>query len=195
MHRPVLVTAAAVPVVTWDEANTHLRLDGDTSQQTYVETLVAAATAHLAGYSGVLGRCLVNETWRQDFSDWPASGVLRLPFTDVSSVTVKYYDADNAEQTVSSSLYETLEDARGSYIRFLDGFTSPTVYDDRSDGVQVTLVAGFGAAAANVPAALRAAVLLLTAHWYENREAVGESQTELPLGVASLIAPYRRVGV
>lgn len=195
MRRPVRVTPAAVPVVTWAEADTHLRLDGDTSQQTYVEMLVEAATAHLAGYAGVLGRCLVNETWRQDFSDWLASGVLRLPFPDVSGVTVKYYDADNVEQTVASSLYETLEDSRGAYVRFLDGFTSPTVYDDRSDGVQVTLVAGYGAAGSDVPAAIRAAVLLLVGHYYENREAVGENSIELPLGVAALVAPYRRVGV
>jgi uncharacterized phiE125 gp8 family phage protein len=193
MHRPVLVTPAAAPVVTWAEANTHLRLDNDTSQQTYVETLISAATAHLAGYSGVLGRCLINETWRQDFDGW--SNDLRLPFPDVSTVTVKYFDADNTEQTVSSSLYEKLEDARGAFVRFKDDFTSPALNDDRSDPVQVTLVAGYGAAATAVPAAIKAAILLLVAHWYAVREAVGEPMAELPLAVAALIEPYRRVGV
>lgn len=195
MHVPVRVTAAAVPVVTWAEADAHLRLSGDTSQQTHVEMLVSAATAYLAGHAGVLGRLLVNETWRQDFDSW--APVLRLPFPDVSSVTVKYYDTSNVEQTVSSSLYELLSDGLGSYVKFKSDFTSPTTYDDRSDAVQVTLVAGYGAAASNVPDAIRAAVLLLVGHWFENRETIvtGTIAAELPMAVAALIEPYRRVAV
>lgn len=36
------------------------------------------------------------------------------------------------------------------------------------------------------------AMLLLTGHYYANREAAGQSQSELPLGVESLLFRHRR---
>lgn len=195
MLRPVLTSAPATTPISVTEAKAHcdITYSGDDS---LIGALVDAATAHVDGWAGILGRCLVTQSWRVSFADWPASGCIRLPFPDVSAITsVKYYDADNVEQTVSSSLYELLEDERGSFIRFLDDFTSPSVYDDRSDGVRVVFVAGYGNAAA-VPAAIRVALLMIVAHLYENREAVTMGQAiELPMGAAALLAPYRRIGV
>jgi Phage gp6-like head-tail connector protein len=40
-------------------------------------------------------------------------------------------------------------------------------------------------------AAIRAACLLTFGHLYANREAVGQEQKELPLGVFHLLMPYR----
>jgi len=47
---------------------------------------------------------------------------------------------------------------------------------------------------AGAPADLENAVLMLAAHWYENREAtlVGVSAQELPAGVAAVVNEYRR---
>jgi uncharacterized phiE125 gp8 family phage protein len=61
--------------------------------------------------------------------------------------------------------------------------------------VTVTYSAGYGDADA-VPAAIKEAIKLLAANWYENREAaiVGASGVvpmELPLGVRDLIASYQ----
>lgn len=42
-----------------------------------------------------------------------------------------------------------------------------------------------------LPPALHHAILMLVAHFYENREAAGESMQVTPLGVSRLIAPYR----
>ncbi|KQS64518.1 hypothetical protein ASG39_11220 [Rhizobium sp. Leaf371] len=49
------------------------------------------------------------------------------------------------------------------------------------------------ASMATVPADLRQAVLMLTGHFYENREAtlVGVSADEVPFGVWDLINPHR----
>lgn len=106
--------------------------------------------------------------------------------------SVVYSDTADEEQTVSSSLYELLEDERGSYVRLLDDFTSPALYDDRSDLVRVTYTVGYGAAASDVPAPLVQAAHLMVGHWYAHREAVASSGlASLPLGVDSLVAPYR----
>ena len=55
-----------------------------------------------------------------------------------------------------------------------------------------TLASGF-TGSAGVPDDVREAVLQLTGHWYENREAslVGISAEEIPFGVWQLIGPYR----
>jgi uncharacterized phiE125 gp8 family phage protein len=69
---------------------------------------------------------------------------------------------------------------------------------DRPDAVRVTMTAGYGGPA-DVPAPLRAAILLMTGDLYRFREsvAVGAAVAELPVStsVGALIAPYRRVGL
>jgi len=57
--------------------------------------------------------------------------------------------------------------------------------------VTVNFTAGYGAASANIPAALRHAVLLQAAHLYDNRTAVGPTQLyEIPRTVERLIVQY-----
>jgi uncharacterized phiE125 gp8 family phage protein len=193
MLAPVRTVAPETDPVTWPEADVHLRLDGDTTEQAFVESLIAAAAAHLDGWSGVLGRALVTQSWRQDFAGF---GCLRLPLAPVSSITsVTYYDGDNAQQTLATSVYQLLTDARGPLVDLKPDQDWPATYT-RPEAVSVTYVAGYGAAA-DVPAAIRAAILLLVGHWYENREAsvVGVSVAELPLAVDRLLNPYRRIGL
>lgn len=193
MHRPIRTVAPAVEPVTLAEAKLWARID-HSNHDDMITSMIAAAIAHLDGYTGVLGRCIVNQTWKQKFHDW--SEDLRLPFPDVSSiVSVKYFDASNVEQTVSSSLYELLEDERGSFVRMKDDFTDPSLFDDRSDPISVTFVAGYGAASSDVPEAIKTAIKMLVAHWYDSPAAGEQVMTEIPFGVTAMIAPYRRVGI
>ena len=193
MYRPVLVTppSASDPIVTYTEAKTHLHLDSD-DEQTLVESLVKAAAAHLDGYTGVLGRALVTQTWRQDFDAF--CSVLRLPLLAATIGGVQAYaDGDDTGSTVTSTNYELLEDALGSYVRFIDDYAFPTSVRE-TRGVRVSFTAGYGAATA-VPTAIKQAMLLLVGHWFANREAVSTITTALPLAVEALLAPYRRLGV
>jgi len=191
MQRPVLITAPAVGLVSVAEAKAQARVD-HSDEDTLISALIAVTTSYLDGWSGVLGRCLVNQTWRQDFAEW--SNRLRLPFPDVSSVTITYLDTEDAEQTVSSALYELLEDERGSYVAFRDAFTRPATTNDREAPISVEMVAGYGATAADVPKAIRHAALLLVAHWYEHREPeiVGAPVSPVGFAATALLAPYRR---
>lgn len=191
MHAPVLVTPPDEMPVSRAEAKAHLRVDGS-DEDTLIDGLIASAVGHLDGYSGVLGRCLVTQTWRQDFDAF-SGNTLRLPLLAATISSVKVRSSDGTLSTVSSDDYALKQDARGSYVRFDDDYSYPGDLA-QANGVLVEFTAGYGAAAA-VPAALKAAILLLVGHWYANREAVGEAMAELPLGVAALIAPYRRVGV
>jgi uncharacterized phiE125 gp8 family phage protein len=193
MLRPVLVAAPAVTVWTVDEMKAQLRIDGSDEDNT-LTALLAAATGYLDGHAGILGRCMIEQTWLQSFGCFERR--LRLPFPDVSSVVVKYFDTDDAEQTVDAGGYQLLEDARGNYLRFVSTFATPAVNPDRLDAVSVAMTVGYGDAVDDVPAALRQAIMLLIGHWYTNREAVGlNTLSALPLGFDALIAPFRRGGV
>lgn len=194
MHKPVLITAPAELAVTLARVKAWLWVD-HSAHDSMITDMIKAATALMDGHAGVLGRAIINQTWRQDFADWPAStdNFLRLPFPDVSSiVSVKYSDVANVEQTVDAALYQLLEDERGSYLRMTDDFTDPALYDDRIDPVRVTFVAGFGADSDAVPQGLQAGIMQAVANWYKTREG---DHSSLPKGVTSAIAPWRRVPV
>lgn len=192
MLAPVRTVAPAADVVSLSEAKAHLRVE-HTADDTLITGVIAAATQHLDGWAGVLGRCLVTQTWRQSFDDFPAAGLVRLPFPDVQSVTVTYIDADSAEQTLSAAGYHLINDACGGAVVLADGASWPSVAT-RPDAVSVTFVAGYGVASA-VPAPLKAAVLLHVGTLYEHRDAVADGAlTVLPLAYDALIAPYRRIG-
>ena len=60
-------------------------------------------------------------------------------------------------------------------------------------GIEIAFVAGFGALAADVPAPIRHAVLMLIAHWYEHRDPIeiGSAEANIPAPVSELLMPYR----
>jgi len=203
MYDPVLVTAPTVAPVSLDEVKAHLRvieLDVDgtalpNEDDGLIQSYIDAAVSHLDGWSGVLGRCLVSQTWRQDYDCF--AQCLRLTLAPVVSVSaVTYRDAAGDETTLDAGDYALEITGGGTPIVWIKtGFTRPSsLYDRRA--VSVEFVAGYGDAAA-VPQALKHAILLLVGHWYENRDAVtvGTVGHQLPMAVNALIAPYRRMSV
>ena len=60
-------------------------------------------------------------------------------------------------------------------------------------GIEMRIRAGFGASAANVPAPLRQAILMLAARWFENRGDAATDATALPVEIAALVNPFRRM--
>lgn len=189
--RAVIVTPPAELAVTLEEAKRHLKLLLESNEDDADVLLrLTAAIGYLDGTTGVLGRALVTQTWRQDLSMF--AGPIRLPLSPAQSVTsVQYYDQAGAQQTLASSAYRFATDNRGPAIVLADGQSWPTTAV-RPDAVSVTFVAGYGGAAA-VPASLKAAILLILGSLYEHREQVqiASGVTELPWGVESLIEPFR----
>lgn len=191
MHAPVLISAPATFPVLLDDAKAHLRVDHEDDDD-LIEGLIAAATEHLDGYTGVLGRALVTQTWRQDFCGFSAR--MGLPLRPVSSIaSVTYFDGDNATQALGSTVYGLFADAAGAYVALTPDQAWPSTRS-RRDAVSVTYVAGVADTA--VPAPIKQAILLMVGHWYANREAVSEgSMAEVPMAVDALLRPYRAVGV
>lgn len=196
MLRPIRTVAPSVRVLSKEVAKAHLRVEGDLEDD-LIEALVLAAESRLDGWVGLLGRCMINQTWVASYRGF-TSLALALPFPDVSSVTVRYYDSDGIDREIDDTDFRLIETATTTAIEWRDGYGLPSLAV-RSDAVRVELVAGYGSEPEDVPEAIRHAIKLLVGGWYENREesVIGVSVTSLPISLAaeSLIAPYRRGGI
>lgn len=188
-QKPERVTAPATALLTLAEVKEYLRIEADeTEEDALLGSLIASATATLDGYSGLLGRALIDQEWRQRFSDFPACDQLRLPLGLVRTApVVTYRDTLGGEQTFDR--FHLVSTALGPAIELEDGATWPQTAT-RPDAVTVTWTAGYGPDAADVPEIFRTAGLQLIAHWYGTREAVnvGNIVSEVPWGLRQTIA-------
>lgn len=189
MHAPVLVTPPAELPVTLEEAKLHLRVDGD-EEDSLIESLIAAAVSHIDGWTGILGRAVAEQTWRQDFDSFGCTMRLALgPVSEIVSIT--YRNEAGQVATVADSNYALVTDGVGPRVYWDKSFSAPgSLYEQGA--VSVTYKAGY----AEVPAAIKVAILLMVSGWYENRESVSERDLKVvPFAVESLLAPFRRLGV
>lgn len=190
-----LITPPSVAPIVLADVKARLRIDHDDDDDV-IEGMISAAVDHLDGRSGVLGRCLISQTWDEFFTVRDCAGVwFELALDPVASIThVKYFDSAGAEQTLSSANYELVPETRRAFLHCFDPL--PAVDTRRAYPLTVRVVAGFGAAAANVPPALIDALYLHVGTLYEHRDAL-ESTTlsVMPLGYDDLIRPHRRLMV
>lgn len=180
-----IVTPPAVTPISLADAKAHCRVDHDDDDD-YVTALIAAAVG-LVDAQGMLGRCMINQTWAEYFPNAP--GQVRLSMTPFVSLTsVKYLDDAGVYQTATLGDFETYRVGEHVYLRPKAGSQWPEA-DIRKDAYEITYVAGFGASAANVPAGLRHAVKMIVGQWYLHR-GDGEA-TDLPRAALVLIENQR----
>ncbi|MBN9674639.1 hypothetical protein JF542_02650 [Salipiger bermudensis] len=151
-----------------------------------IETMIEASVSHLDGFRGVLGRAMVNQTWRLVLDAWSRDFVLPVP--DVSSVSISYEDADGAEQTGPEVQFAPV--AAGTRLVLPKSWAAPALAADSITPIRMDFVCGFGDAAA-VPQALKIAIMQMVAHQYAEREGLSVSSPFYD----RLISPYRWVRV
>lgn len=178
------ITGPAFPVVSLAEIKAHARvLHSD--DDTLLEQLVAAAADHLNGSTGILGMCLASQEWELSYDQFPA-GPIKLPLGPVLSVDeVTYLNEAGSAVTLSPLDYEIDLTNGDGWVAPVDSWPATGSY---LNAARIAFTAGH-ATAADVPAALRVAVMMLAGHWYNNREGQGE----LPASVDALVMPYKRV--
>lgn len=157
-----------------------------------VESYLEAATAHLDGRDGILARALMAQTWDYTLPCFPVDRWIPLPLAPVQSIVhVKYRDTAGTLQTFSASNYQLSADKTvNPKIHLAVGASWPGTRDE-PDAVQIQAVYGY----ALVPAPIRQAIVLIAAHWYVNREAVGDTvgeKAEIPFGATQLLSPFIR---
>ncbi|MGV8996393.1 MAG: head-tail connector protein [Parvibaculaceae bacterium] len=182
----MLLSGPASEPVMLDEARAHLRLDATDENDLLNAFLVAARVALEARTR----RAFVTQSWRLILDAWP-QGPVFLPVAPVSAVTsVTLNDADGP-RVVAATAYDIVLAGDRPRLSSLTAWPAPT---RRIGGIYIDVTAGYGEAA-DVPAPLRQAIVMLAAHWFEHREpvSIGDGADELPLTVSALIAPYRRL--
>lgn len=195
----MLLTVAypTIEPITLEQARLHLRLDAIDSNghpdDDLVEGLIAAAREWCESFTG---RILAGTAYELRLDAFMEE--IELPVKPVREVTgITYVDADLAFQTLDPSQYELSPDP------FAPTLTAATTngWPDGTD-VRIAFDAGYlsesdstGLPAA--PASMRAAMLLIIGHLYTNREeTTAQVMEELPIGVKSLLRPYRdRLGM
>ncbi len=186
----ILISGPAIEPVSLAEAKAYLRVDA-VEEDMLISSLITAARIHI---ETVCSTALITQSWKIYFDNWLSKNCVEIPIAplqDISALTV--YDAsDNATVIDAANWFADTVSNPGRLVR-----RHGAVWADparAANGVEITITAGYGDAAADVPQTLTQAILLLVAHWFETREPVvmGSSAISVPLAVEALIAPMRR---
>ena len=172
--RLVLVTQPAATPITLAEVKAQARVTHD-DEDLLIQHYIDAATAWLDGPSGILGRCLVTQTWRAELA--AVTGPIRLPFPDTVISSAVFTDAEGGELIHAFELQD-----KRPLLRLRSGLDRP---------VGIILPTGYGTFAV-VLAPMRQARLLLVTQWYEHLQ-VTSTGTALPFALEALLVPYWRV--
>lgn len=188
----MIVTTLAPPAaepVGLAEAKDYLRIAGDT-QDELVAGLIGAARSRIEELTGVM---MITRSLRVAMDWWPRGTVdrrwMRLPVRPAQSlIAVRVFDGYGNAQAVTSRF--TLPSGRQAKLLWVDGaFPWP---GQRVGGIEIDFVAGFGEEAGDVAESLRLAVKRLAAHAFNARDPETIAGP-IPVDVAGLIAPWRRV--
>jgi uncharacterized phiE125 gp8 family phage protein len=187
---PLLLTSgpAAEPVAL-AEAKAHLRVDG-TAEDMLIASLIVTSRLHVEAAASL---ALITQSWSYWLDAWPRAPALRLPLRPVESIAaVRLYDANGTTTPLDPATY--LLDGAGLPPRLVrQGSLLWPKPGRTANGIEIAFTAGYGDTAADVPAPLRQAILLLVAHWYEHRAPFepGAPSAPLPDMVSELLTPYR----
>ena len=189
----VQTTAPAVEPLTLADVKAHLRIDSN-EEDALLQSLILTSRLHV---EVALGLALITQTWSCFFDRWPLAlsssvAALNLPLSPVKSVeAVRIYAEDGTFASLPLSGFTfDLASRTPRVIRRLG--TQTTDPGRRMNGIEISVTAGFGATAADVPAPIRQALLLLVAHWYEHRDPgeIGSPDARIPIPISALLASY-----
>lgn len=191
-----LKTAPTVEPLTLDEVKQHCRID-TLSDDVYLNTMIIAVRRLVEEFCGPL----ITQTWEQYENDFPNGDSLRIWKPRITTFTsLTYTNSDNTTTTLSSTYY-TVDDENEYFpaVVLNYNYSWPTVTLHPVNPIKLTYICGYGATAATVPETIRQAMLILAAHWYENREPYnisisGNSVIPIPWTVEALLTPYRVYG-
>lgn len=181
-----VTTAVATEVVSLTEAKAHLRVD-DSASDDYIAALITAArefAEHRTERSiGAQSITLTADAFGRRME------LQRPPVSAISSV--RYYDTDNVQQTVSSGDYRRDDSVSPAVLEFDRGYALPGVYP-RIDAVQILYTAGY--TDETVPLSLKQWMLLAIGSMFEQRSADDAKPPQPAPWVARLLDAHCVVG-
>ncbi|MGB0960494.1 MAG: head-tail connector protein [Halocynthiibacter sp.] len=185
-------TAFPTSALPLAELKAHLRLGTGFGTEDLQDTvLIQAMRAAHAAIEGRTGKGLIERQFSLQLDRWRGLDKHCLPIAPVSAISeVIIYDRLGAGTTIDPTRYGlTRDDQRPAFIA--TGGCLPTI--PMGGEARLTLTAGYGPQWASLPADLGQAVLILAAHYYENRGQGDITAKVLPDAVRGLIERYRTV--
>lgn len=202
-----LTTPPASEPVTATDVKNQLEIDvADTAKDTQIELYITAAREMVEEYTGL---ALITQVWKLTLDHWPndreewwdgvrqgslnelrASGraaqimLPRYPLQSVDTIT-----ADQVAVTIADVFIADTQQRPGRLV-IKHGATWPTVLDN-ANGIVIDYTAGYGANATDVPAALRLAIIQMSAYMFEHRGDCDTSSAMKMSGAQSLINSYK----
>lgn len=175
-----LITAPTVYPITLAEAKAQCVVD-HSNDDDLITSMIAAATDYAEKYTN---KDFVQRAWDYSF-DLFGCGDIELPKRPVQSVTsVTYTDVTTSPQlnTVSTDVYglDSGSDSPFLYLKYGKYWPSASVVHN---GITVRFVSGYAVTGspedyrANIPEGIKAAIKLLVADLYLNREKNSDIQT------------------
>ncbi len=191
----ILATPPATEPLTLANTKNHLKVE-TTTDDDLIARLIVAARQHVESQ---IDKVLIEQRWLIFIDDWPGDSEVKLPVSPISAIENlrTYSDQDDASIIDPAHYYSDLAGSpqrlilRGSRIWLRPGRIV--------NGIEIEVTAGFGPDGTDVPGPLRTAMLLLIAHWYENRQpACTGAGTGTAAGIVtgriqSLLCPYKKV--
>lgn len=173
-----LLTAPTAEPVTVDDARDALRID-DHRFDALLPGLISAARAVA---EQELGRPLVQQTWRTEMADWPASTDV-IPVHRATAAAVSYWNG-SAWTTLSGSAYAFAPNGNGTSLAPALATSWPTLGEIAiGPRVRIDLTAGVATAdAATVPECVKAFIVALVGQLIQSPElSASAAMTQNPL--------------
>jgi uncharacterized phiE125 gp8 family phage protein len=187
-----LITAPASYPVSLAEVQKHCSAP-ETDFESILEICRKAATDEAEQFTG---RALIDQTWDLYLDAFPASGPVRIPKPPLIELVGVYVDGelvDAATYTVDADSDPAGQRAR---ISLATGASWPTPAA-AANAIRIRFKAGYiddaSPAVANVPFAIKAAILMIAGTLFANRETIviGQTATLLPWAAEQLLRRYR----
>jgi len=174
-----VITPPTAEPVTLEDAKLHLRVD-HADEDTLISACIAAGREQAEAFTR---RFIMPQTVELSLPAFPERISLPLPFKSV--VSVKHIDGDGVEQTLAD--VQAVNLGHDAYILPAYGSSWPATRNV-PEAVKVRVIVGYD----EVPASIRAAILLLVGEMYANREESGPSNIgQLPLTAERLLSFFR----
>jgi uncharacterized phiE125 gp8 family phage protein len=177
-----IITAPASEPVTLAEAALHVRQDSTDDNADLTRCIEASRRSIEKQYN----LFIVTQTVEMLLPYFPAQDFMRITRSPIQSLTsLKYITSDDTEYTFASTEYDLNIERQRITLKYGKSWPSATLKP--SDAVVVRMVMGYGTES-QVPAHIKAALLLRIGHLYAHRE-------EVTLGTVALESKALMVGV
>lgn len=202
----ICVVQPAIEPISLTEAKLHLRIDDDTSPSTHpdnslIALFISASRRHVEHFTN---KALAEQTWDLYMDEFPEEDYIVIPKPPLQSiVSLTYKDSSGTSQVVSfldpsgTALMETDDyivdnSCEPGRLYLKNGMAWPTTYEE-AQAVIVRFICGYSATD-DIPAEVKAAILLKLSDLYENRGDLAASE-RLDQALKALLWPERIIPV